>query len=218
MKKAKNGASGIPVDASGGPTIDPTKNVLDLVWSAVQRIDDLRDAETRRVNELSAAESRRVDEQLSLRSEYEDKLRAAEAKRIDAIRAVDVNAVAVASERASAQASVLASQLMQSTEQGRALVASTAATQATQIQMTTAQLTDRISALEKSQYETKGKAGVSDPLGESRFAELTRAVDALAKKESLTTGRGEGADTLWKYIIAGVGLVLAILAWRGGGP
>lgn len=34
--------------------IDPTKNVLDLVQAAIQRQDDLRDAETRRVNELAA--------------------------------------------------------------------------------------------------------------------------------------------------------------------
>jgi hypothetical protein len=37
-----------------GPTVDPTKNVLDLVQAAIKRQDDLRDAETRRVNELAA--------------------------------------------------------------------------------------------------------------------------------------------------------------------
>lgn len=36
------GRPGIPVDALGGPTIDPTKNVLDLVDAAVRRQDDLR--------------------------------------------------------------------------------------------------------------------------------------------------------------------------------
>jgi hypothetical protein len=67
---------GIGVDARGGGVIDPTKNVLDLVLAAVQRLDDLmaavvkrqddlrgeknlfqnsmRDAETRRLNELAA--------------------------------------------------------------------------------------------------------------------------------------------------------------------
>ncbi len=34
--------------------IDPTRNVLDLVTAAIQRQDDLRDAETRRLNELRA--------------------------------------------------------------------------------------------------------------------------------------------------------------------
>jgi len=36
--------AGIPVDAFGGKTIDPTKNVLDLVDAANQRQDDLREA------------------------------------------------------------------------------------------------------------------------------------------------------------------------------
>jgi uncharacterized protein (DUF3084 family) len=40
-------------NAAGTP-IDPTKNVLDLVQAAIQRQDDLRDAETRRLNELAA--------------------------------------------------------------------------------------------------------------------------------------------------------------------
>lgn len=39
---------------AAGVPIDPTKNVLDLVQAAIQRQDDLRDAETRRVNELAA--------------------------------------------------------------------------------------------------------------------------------------------------------------------
>lgn len=39
--------------AAGAP-IDPTKNVLDLVDSAMQRQDDLRAAETERINQLAA--------------------------------------------------------------------------------------------------------------------------------------------------------------------
>ena len=37
-----------------GSPIDPTKNVLDLVNAAMQRQDDMREAETRRINELAA--------------------------------------------------------------------------------------------------------------------------------------------------------------------
>src|SRR5512140_1485982 len=99
-----------------GPTgtIDPTANVLALVEAAVKRLDDLRDAE-----------SRRLDEQAQLRADYSDKLAVAEAKRIDAIRAVDVNAVAIANERAAAQATVLANQLLQTSEALRGLVGTT---------------------------------------------------------------------------------------------
>jgi len=58
------GSTGIGVDASGGPVIDPTENVLalvdvekkhqqDLRAADTLRQDDLRDAETRRINELA---------------------------------------------------------------------------------------------------------------------------------------------------------------------
>jgi len=102
---------------------------------------------------------RRIDEQANLRADFQVQLNVAEAKRIDAIRAVDVNAVSVANERATAQAAVLANQVAASAETLRALVAATAATQAQQLGQLTAQLTDRLTALEKAQYENKGSSG-----------------------------------------------------------
>lgn len=119
-----------------------------MLKEAVDRLDDLRNAETKR-----------VDEQLDLRAEYSVQLAVAEAKRIDAIRAVDVNAVSVANEKATAQAIVLANQVSQSAETLRALVAATAATTAQQLTQLTTQLTDRLTSLEKAQYESKGNSG-----------------------------------------------------------
>lgn len=122
---------------------------------AIKRLDDLRDAESRRVNE-----------QMQLRAEYSIQLGVAEAKRIDAIRAVDVNAVSVANERATAQAAVLANQVSASAETLRSLVAATAATVAQQLAQVSAGIADRLSALEKSQYEGAGsKGGIKDMAG-----------------------------------------------------
>ena len=42
--------------------IDPTKNVLDLVQAAIQRQDDLREAEAKFQNALRDAETRRINE------------------------------------------------------------------------------------------------------------------------------------------------------------
>lgn len=128
--------------------IDPTENVKAMIKAAVERLDDLR-----------ISESRRVDEQLQLRGEYSVQLAVAEAKRIDAIRAVDVNAVSVANERATAQAAVLANQVSASAETLRSLVAATAATVAQQLAQVSTGIADRLSALEKSQYESKGSSG-----------------------------------------------------------
>ena len=112
------------------------------------------------------AEIKRIDEKFRLQSESSVLLNVAEAKRIDAIRAVDVNAVSVANDKATAQAVVLASQVAASAETLRALVAATAATQAQQLATLTTQLTDRLSSLEKSQYENKGSgSGKSEMYG-----------------------------------------------------
>lgn len=134
---------------------DPSNNVRELLALSMERADRLRDAEQLRVNEL-----------INTGSKHAAELREAESKRIDAIRAVDVNAVSVANERATAQAAVLANQVALSAETLRALVASTAATQATQLGQLNSQLIDRISLLEKSQYESKGTGtGMRDMWG-----------------------------------------------------
>ncbi len=113
---------GIPVDKYGGATIDPTKNVLDLVEAAIRRVDDLRMAETRRIDEIIAAEvlraaqlrtedSKRTEDMAELRAahsteilrlttSHSKELMEAEAKRIDAIRIIDVAAVSTANDKA----------------------------------------------------------------------------------------------------------------------
>ena len=149
---------------------DPTSNVLSLVSASMKRTDDLHQAEVRRTDDLNAltalrlsdqisAERIRVNEQLALRAEYSEKLAVAEAKRIDAIRSVDVSAVAIANERATAQAVVLANQVAVSAETLRSLVAATADTMAQQQTANSTQLSNRITSLEKSQYESKGSSG-----------------------------------------------------------
>ena len=129
-------------------------------------IQELLEIEVKRIDGNMHAETQRINEQMQIRTENSIQLGVAEAKRIDAIRAVDVNAVSVASERANAQAAVLATQVASSAEALRALVAATAATQATQLGTLTTQLTDRLTALEKSQYENKGNSsGLRDMYG-----------------------------------------------------
>jgi hypothetical protein len=120
-------------------------------------MEDTTNGSTKRLDEKIDSLSTRIDAELKLRSEYAIQLSIAEAKRIDAIRAVDVNAVAVANERASASALVLAGQVSASAETLRTLVAATAATVAQQLAAISSAINDRISALEKSQYEGSGK-------------------------------------------------------------
>lgn len=142
----------------GSNVTDPTLNVRAMIHLSADRADQLRLAESIRINQLMEAERIRVNEQLALRAEFADKLSTAEKQRIDAIRAVDVNAVSVASERASAQAAVLATQVTASAETLRALVATTAAAQQQQLSILTNQITERITILERNQYEKGGSS------------------------------------------------------------
>jgi hypothetical protein len=204
----KEKEAGKGVDSSGDPVIDPTANVLQLVEAAVMRLNDLRQAEIRRVDDLRNAESRRVDEQSELRAMYDEKLREAEAKRIDAIRAVDVNAVTVASERAAAQAAVLANQVSASAETLRTLVASSATAVANQLTQTITPITDRISLLEKAQYEGKGKEGVQDPM----LTQMLVEIKALREAGSIGTGKSAGIAQFIGWILAGVAVVGFIIS------
>lgn len=149
---------------------DPTKNVLHLLEKSIKRIDDLRDMDNKNITYLIGLERDRVNEVMNIRSDYESKLIAAEAKRIDAIRAVDVNAVMIASQKAEAVAAVLANQVNTSAETLRSLVATTASVNAQQLANLTTNLTDRISSLEKSQYEISGKGGGMKDMGAWIFA------------------------------------------------
>lgn len=179
---------------SSGPYTDPTHNVLLLVEAAVKRLDDL-------YNEGF----RRLDETLMIHLNYIDKLNVAESKRIDAIRAVDVAAVAIASERASQQAIVLANQVSASAETLRSLVASTASTVASQLQQVSARLEERLALLEKAQYEGKGLSGVPP--------QLLNRIDTLEKTGYQSAGKGEGIAKFAGWIFAGITIIIAIATY-----
>lgn len=203
--------SGRAVDAMGNPAIDPTQNVLQLVDAAVNRVNDLRESDSKWLQLLQTSAEHRIDDEMKLRAEFGDKLSAAESKRIDAIRAVDVGAVAVASERAAAQATVLANQVVTSADALRSLVATTATAMAAQYQNMTTQFTDRLSLLEKTQYENKGKTGQTDPI----FQELITEVKSLRDSRETSNGKVKGISTSWAILMGAVVLVSLLLGIYG---
>jgi hypothetical protein len=222
-------AEGPPRPANADGTVptpfDPTANVVALTAASNKRQDDLRDAQDKLIQskfddltllntqrsmslrDLAQAEARRIDEQATLRAAHAKELSDAEAKRIDAIRAVDVNAVAVANERGATAANVLAANVQQSAEALRALVASTATTNATQQQQANTALSARITTLEQANYEGKGKSTIADPA----FQELLLEVKALSARRSETSGSSTATAELISYFIAGFGLLIAFI-------
>jgi hypothetical protein len=121
-KQQQPTTAGLGVDAAGGPVIDPTQNVLDLVAAAITRQDDLRERDREHAKELA-----------DLTRDYEAELRKAETNRIDAIRLVDTGNVARTAETNAAAASALAAQLVATAEQNRTQVASAAAAAVTSL-------------------------------------------------------------------------------------
>lgn len=213
-RAATSGSSqGPAVDQTGTPVIDPTENVKNILEAAVKRLDDLRaesittrDREIAHVKDLMALRGEYTEKLLNQQAENIEKLQIAEAKRIDAIRAVDVNAVSVASERAAAAANVLASQVTASAETLRALVATTAATQAQQSAQQVAQLSDRLAALEKSANEGIGRGRVVDP---QLDAMLTK-IDRMSTQQTQTDSTRGGGQQMIGWIVGGIMFLVAV--------
>lgn len=146
--------TGIPVDASGGATIDPTKNVLDLVNASNKRIDDIAALSARLVDE----KIRRVEDLAQLRSEHSNDIRRLESDRLDKIRSVDVaNAAATAAQLLSA-VTTLATTQQATAETLRNQVSSTASAVASQTERVINPIIERLSLLERATAATSGKS------------------------------------------------------------
>jgi hypothetical protein len=146
MGKQQQPSIGLGVDASGGPVVDPTQNVLDLVAAAIQRQDDLREVESRHVREIA-----------QLRAEYQQELRELETQRIDAIREVDTGAVARAADVQALQAQTLAKQVADSAEAMRVQVAATATAGTVALSAALDPIKNDIQDLRRAQYEAQGQ-------------------------------------------------------------
>jgi hypothetical protein len=217
-------------DASGGPTSDPTRNVLELVSAAVLRIDDMADLRAR----LVAAQLETVSTSARLRSKFlsrtqklhqrhDREIHKAEQMRLDAVRGIDVAASKTESDRALQAINTLAATNKTDAENLRNALNNTAQTMAKQVsdvadalQKQTAssftELSTRVAALEKSQYEGQGKQAVSDP----QTARLAAAVEKLTEASAAGTGKSTGISMAWVVLLGAIaglgGLVSAAVA------
>lgn len=167
----RRGTPGPGVDADRGTSVDPTKNVLDLVHASERRLDDLREAESRAVREIMA-----MDRQ------YQAELRVAESARVDANRAVDNAASTRAAEVQAAAAQALAAVVATTSETLRAQDANTATTLAAALVTALDPIKTAIADLQRTQYETAGgKASTREGAGDRRASTGTVvAVGGLA--------------------------------------
>jgi hypothetical protein len=206
-------AAGLGIDSGGNPVIDPTDNVLSLVDKEVTRLNDISNLRERYEDKLRIsdekirnAESRRIDEVGKLREAYTEKLAVAESKRNDANRAFDLGNVAIASERATQQAAVLAGQLQGTAETLRTITAASDMRNAQQLQGLEIKLNERIVQLEKTSNYGTGKQAVSEP----RMEDLIIEVKKLQVTGLRHAGEGEGKDSAWKNVAVIVSLLIGL--------
>lgn len=164
--EVNNGVPGNPVD-SYGKTIDPTKNVLDLVRAAITAQDDarvaLKELLTEKVNGLKDMLRVITDGQVAFQNAQRD----AETKRIDQL----------AQTRQEFQ-NTIRDMLAESVRTTSNLVS----TQLVQIQAT---FDTRVTKLEAGAFTQAGKSSVADPQISDAMARVTRDIMELRNSQDL---------------------------------
>ncbi len=158
----KKPIDGLGVDASGGPVVDPTANVLQLVEAAVGRLDDMRRAESAHLRDLLERDRQHAAE-----------IRALETGRLNAIRDVDLAAVQRAAEVQAQAALTLQGQVAASAEAMRTQMAAAAGAAAERLALAVKPLSDVVAALQQQQYINAGQKvqveETRDSRGETRL-------------------------------------------------
>ncbi len=183
-------------DAAGQPVVDPTHNVIQLVQSAVSRLDDLRRADMVTVEKMFAA----IEKMNGQRDLHAIELREAESARINAVRAIDVGAVQQASAVAATQASTLAAQVATSAETLRTQVAAAASAATIALSAALEPVQKDIADLRRAQYEAQGSR--------------TQIVETHARGASTGLWIGlavAAAGLLMTFILGVTGIIITLL-------
>jgi len=207
--------------------LDPSHNVTGVVTAAVgrlddlavlahQRTDDLRQAEARRVDNLSEAERRYNDlraahgkEMADLDRAHRREVDAKESSRLDSIRQVDREEVTKTAAAANLAIATLAKQTTDLATTLQNTVQTTAGTAETRRATDMGEVNKRVSALELSSSEGKGKSAISDPA----LIELTAELRTLTKLQSTSSGKSEGISGTMAMAIAVGTLIVGLLGF-----
>lgn len=211
--KENEGSFGKAVDAHGNTVMEPSENVKALSEASNKRQDDLREAyeqlfesKIKCANEISDLRAKHQETLDQLREGYQEKIARAESARLDSIRQVDREEVAKTAVSANTAISTLAKQTtdLATTLQKTVTDTATAAEARNSAQYT--ETNKRLSALELSSSEGKGKQTVVDP----QMDKLTVLVERLAHDQAGKSGKSEGADKTWGIIAIVATLILSL--------
>jgi hypothetical protein len=182
------GQPGIPVDFRGQATIDPTKNVLDLVRAESKYQDAMRDAQEKLFNAKSDATRDMIKIVSDSSVGYQNAQRDAETRRIDQL----------AETRQEFQ-NTIRDMLAESVRTTSTLVS----TQLVQIQAT---FDTRVSKLEAGAFTAAGRSSVQDP---QTADALSRMASGIAALSTTTTEAMNKTATATSDAIAKLTLTLA---------
>ncbi len=192
---AKQSKPGEGIDAAGGPVIDPTKNVLDLVRAEPAKRDEQRISDqalfgakfqTIEANLAATREASRSQEML------QNWMRDAESKRFDQL-----------SNLRQFYETRIAEMLKTSVESTSTLVS----TQLVGIQTT---FNDRVAKLEQFRYESSGRTSIQDPATADVLRDMALAIRGLSGNERQQQGRGIGRGEIVAIMFAAIALVASV--------
>ena len=186
--------SGLPIDSSGGPTIDPTANVIALVQAEKERSDDLREWEIKYFDAVTI----HLKEISGLRAEHMKELRANDIERNANIRQVDIT-----NQSAAAAQTQVAIQTLAKTS------ADTAAALAKQLSDRDTRIDERVGQLERNQSVGEGKQRVADP----QMERLATLVEQLARNQVGSTSEGKGMEKMIGWLVAGVATLIGVAGY-----
>lgn len=195
--------------------------MLSLVEKSIERLNDLQVAadvltneKIHRIEAVTMLRAEVVQAKLDaltsiavLRAQHATELAEAEKKRLDSTRDVDTLAARTRDDRAAAAVTTLAVSARTDAEVLRALVATTAAANAAQLDQRLGSVNERISTLEKGAATGEGRAKFIDPAQ----ADMKANIERLIALQSAGAGRSAGLQASWGILIGAVALAGGIV-------
>ena len=183
---------GIPVDSGGGPTIDPTKNVGDLVQAESRYQDAMREYQEKLFNAKHDGLSNAVKVITDNVVIFQNAMRDSETRRLDQL----------AENRQEFQ-NTIRDMLAESVRTTSTLVS----TQLVQIQAT---FDTRVSKLEAYQFTQAGRSSVADPALSEAMTRLTNSITSIQSRDDNAGGEAKGKSDSAAWLFAIVMAVAAI--------
>jgi hypothetical protein len=208
-------STGLGVDATGGPVVDPTENVKSLVLAEKEHHKEIRDLLATHDREIRTAEAR-----------YQDDMRAAESAKRDALAAMkaanDALLFSINADAVKTTSELISTQLTKVTDSLSAQIGALTKSFGDQLNASINALSERLREQERFRYEQAGKTSVTDPSTAEalkRIAEL-RETGKISEGESAGRMRvlavAVGVSSVLSFLVAAGGLFATIYFVRGG--